>query len=54
MSDNQKSLFLRLRKRGLSRSVSYGIVKAHPVLINRRMLPAVIYPTVIQPLTQVA
>lgn len=44
MSDNQKALFLRLRNvNHLSRAVAYGIVKAHPVLINRRMLPAVIY-----------
>lgn len=43
MSDNQKSLYLRLRNvRKLSRATAYAIVKAHPVLINRRLLPAVI------------
>jgi len=46
MSDNQKALYIRLRNvRGLSRSVAAGIVKAHPVLINRKMLPAIVYPS---------
>lgn len=49
MSDNQKALYIRLRTRnGLSRNVAAGIVRAHPVLINRRLLPAVIVPSVVR------
>lgn len=45
MSQNQLALYVRLLNRGLSRPVARGIVKAHPVLINRRMLPALVYPS---------
>ncbi len=44
MSSNQLALYVRLRNRGLSRDSARGIVKAHPVLINRQHLPAVIVP----------
>jgi hypothetical protein len=48
MSSNQLALYIRLRNKGLSRTSARGIVSAHPVLINRQHLPAVIYPPVIR------
>ncbi len=49
MSDNQKALYIRLLNHGCSRLGAREIVKAHPVLINRRLLPALVYQSPFKP-----